>query len=48
MIPCTPGKLAIECTIELTKKATLPRVMIKGFNVYEKKKLLLLRLNEVD
>ena len=36
-LSCMKGKLRTECTSELTEKTTLPRVMIKGFNLCEKK-----------
>ena len=32
-LSCMKDELATECTFELTEKATLPRVMIKGFNL---------------
>ena len=34
---CMKVELATECTYELTKKNTLPQVMIKGFNLCEKR-----------
>ena len=34
---CMKGKLGTEFTSELTEKTTLPQVMIKGFNLCEKK-----------
>ena len=40
-LSCMKGKLATECTSELTEKTTLPQVMIKVFNLCEKKLLLL-------
>ena len=45
---CMKQKIATECASELTGKTTLPLVMIKGFNLCEKKKLPLLWLEGVD
>ena len=36
-LSCIEIELATECTSKLTKKTTLPQVMIKGFNLCEKK-----------
>ena len=36
-LSCMEIELVTECTSELTEKAPLPRVMIKGFNLYENK-----------
>ena len=35
---CTKRQIVTEYASELTKKTTLPQVMIKGFNLFEKKK----------
>ena len=34
---CTKRKIVTECDSELTEKTTMPQVMIKGFNLCEKK-----------
>ena len=34
---CAKKKIAIECASELTEKTTMPQVMVKGFNLCEKK-----------
>ena len=34
---CAKWKIAPECASKLTEKTTLPQVMIKGFNLCEKK-----------
>ena len=34
---CTKGQIVTECASELTEKTTLPQVVIKGFNLCEKK-----------
>ena len=34
---CTKQNIVTECASELTEKTTLPQVMIKGFNLCEKK-----------
>ena len=36
-LSCMEIELAIECTSELTKKATMLRVVIKGFNCMKRK-----------
>ena len=36
-LSCMKDELVTECTSKLTEKATLPQVMIKGFNLREKK-----------
>ena len=36
-LSCMKVELATECISELTEKTTLPRVMIKGFNLCERK-----------
>ena len=34
---CTKRKIVTECASELTEKTTLPQVVIKGFNLCERK-----------
>ena len=34
---CMKVELATECTSKLTEKTTLPQVMMKGFNLCERK-----------
>ena len=36
-LSCMKDEHATECTSKLTEKTTLPQVMIKGFNLCEKK-----------